>query len=185
MEAGLFRDGRIGVDGVVVPTQPVDEGDLARRRDLMGGIRLAFRKFWSNSGGSAETTKSTVTPEKIGLLNLREQLSGGVIELLFEAHRRAATWTLVDDTGYAVLRRDSSFDWQRTVNFVVVLAMKQLDPIHLQLRFAEPEAGIPHHSTHRGNGLLPLLVNALKWGEIVWIGAVTQTQSVQNGIAVR
>src|ERR1700730_18793902 len=178
MVAGLFRDGRIGVDRIVVPTQAVNEGDLARRRDLMDGIRLAFWKLWSNSGGSAETTRSTVTPEKIGLLNLREQLSGGVIELFFEAHRRAATWTLVDDTGYAVLRRDSSFDWQRTVNFVVVLAMKQLYPIHLQLRFAEPEAGIPHHTAHGRNGLLPILVNELKLSGIVWIGSVTQAESV-------
>jgi len=69
-------------------------------------------EVWSNSG-EVPNHQIHRTPEKIGLLNLREQLSRMSHRVAFRSSPSRPTWTFVG-TGYAVLRADSSFDWQRT-----------------------------------------------------------------------
>src|SRR5690606_19414813 len=100
-EAGLVRAARVGVQGVVIPAEPVDECGLWDGPDIAYRIRFPFRggiDLLILQVAAAET--AVATRHRSGSQRTQQRIVCQVIDVALGAHQGADLRALVEDPGH-------------------------------------------------------------------------------------
>ena len=122
----------ICVDRIVVAAQPVDQGALRQRGDVLDLRGRLFGKRTGFARDDAEAATAAVATQEQHAPDRRQLLSVRVVQRLDQVQNGTFAGALVGNRRDLVAGIDRAFRWNRTVDLKALLAVEQSDPIDLR-----------------------------------------------------